>query len=403
MLNFLKRKKPPIKYTLFNLPFNGEVGKDSTSFAALDMVCSSFSNLGFDFYSKFTREKTDHQLKELLNDPNIDETKFQFLYNSAKDYYNSGNVYWYKFNMDGEIKSLFRLNPNDILIKRETISNEKKFFYNGMIFNSDTIIHIPSRFGYNGLVGQSIFNTAREVFSTSAVLDEYSKNTFANNVGKRLVIDIGDSQFTQDQLTEFKNEFVRNYGGTENAGKQLISRKNAQFSNVDPGGTDNRALQLEENRKFNEGEISKLFGIPLSMLHGMEGKDIESVYCLFLENAIRPLASSFEQAINKFLLSPLERTSIYFEFNYNNLMKTNLVTRIDSYNKQFMNGILSVNEIREKENLSKNDQAAADTLFIPSNLMPLKDKQIDSLLASAQLKLNELQEKEGSNSSEFHI
>jgi hypothetical protein len=83
-------------------------------------------------------------------------------------------------------------------------------------------------------------------------------------------------------------------------------------------------------------------------------------------------------------------------------MKTNLQTRIDTYQKQFINGILSLNEIREKENLSKNNEQAADTLFIPSNLMPLRDAQINSMLASAQLKLNELQEKKESNSSEYH-
>jgi hypothetical protein len=83
-------------------------------------------------------------------------------------------------------------------------------------------------------------------------------------------------------------------------------------------------------------------------------------------------------------------------------MKTSLQTRIDTYIRQLNNGILSVNEIRQKENLPKNTENAADTLFIPSNLMPLKDRQIDSLLASAQLKLDELQEKKESNSKEFH-
>jgi hypothetical protein len=61
-----------------------------------------------------------------------------------------------------------------------------------------------------------------------------------------------------------------------------------------------------------------------------------------------------------------------------------------------MYGMSSPNETRKRENLPPIAEKAGDTLFIPANLMPLKDAQIDALLASARLKL------EGVNNAEFH-
>jgi HK97 family phage portal protein len=400
MFGFLTRKKSPIKYFTFVNPYDSQIGGDSTSFTAIDLICSAFSSLNFDFYSWFNREKTEHNLKELLNDPNAEDTRFQFLYNSAKDYFESGNVYWYKYDIDGEIVSLFRINPNDVMVKRDSGTNEKLFYYNGTTYNSGKILHIPSRFGYNGLVGQPVFSLCNEIFKAASNLDAYVKNSFNFNIGKRLIIDISNSidNPTDEQIQELKEKFIRNYAGINNSGKPLIKKKGMDYTAIESGASDNRAQQLAENRKFQEREIAKILRVPVELLNG-EGKDIESLYTLFLDNAVRPLAASFEQAVNKFLLSPMERKTVYFEFSYNSLMKTSLQTRIDTYTKEFINGILSINEIRQKENLPVTDQKAGDSLFIPANLMPLKDQQIDALLAGAQLKLNDLKT---SNSEEFH-
>jgi hypothetical protein len=69
-------------------------------------------------------------------------------------------------------------------------------------------------------------------------------------------------------------------------------------------------------------------------------------------------------------------------------MKTSLQTRIDTYAKQLTNGILSPNEVRRKENLSEIE--AGDTLFVQANLMPLRQDVIDSYMAGAKIKEQEL-------------
>ena len=395
LAKIFKRNNPPTNInTKFINTGNNTITNDATSFIAIDLIASAFANLSGHFYNTNTKQIIrDHYLYDVLNNPNIDETKFQFFYNCVKDYFN-GNVFLYKYdNEQGNIVALFRLNPNDIKVTRN-FYNQKVFKHKGLEYNSEKILHIPSRFGYDGLIGKSIFSECSQIFANSNELDSYINNSFNNNIGNRLIIDITKEypNATEEQIQQLRNKFLSNYTGIINAGKPLIKSGKIDYAKIETDYKDNRANQLVENRLFQEKEIAKLFGIPLSLINGGQQaiqEDIESIYILFLENAIRPLATQFEQSINK--LIPLnERCKIYFEFNYNNLMKTSITTRVDTYAKQLTSGILTPNEIRRKENLPEME--AGNNLFIPANMMPLNDDIIKSYMAGAKLKLEELNE-----------
>jgi HK97 family phage portal protein len=364
-------------------------GKDATSFAAIDLIASSFANLTGSFYDRNTKQSLkNHNLYELINNPNFDETKFTFFYNSAIDYLN-GNCFWYKYdNEDREIVSLFRLNPNNVTVKRN-LSNQKIYVYNGIEYDYRKILHIPSRYGYDGLKGKSIFSMCNKIFSNTAEIDDYVNNSFNNSIGNRLIIDITKEypNATEEQIQQLRNKFLQNYTGIKNAGKPLIKSGKIDYTKIETDFKDNRSNQLVENRNFQEQEIAKLFGIPLPLLKGTETTNIESLYTIFIENAIRPLATAFEQSINK--LVPLGEP-VYFEYSYNSLLKTSLQTRISAYVSQINNSILSPNEVRRKENLPEIE--AGDTHFIAANLMPLQKDIIDSYMAGAKLKQQELNE-----------
>jgi HK97 family phage portal protein len=393
LLNIFKRKQPKQSRDvgIQKVFTNGSgviLGKNSTAFAALDLIASSFAGLTGHFYRKNTKKAVnDYFLYDIVNDPNFDETKFLFFYNCVIDYFN-GNVFLFlSYDGQGKIISLFRLNPANVKVKRN-LENQKIYTYNGIEYDYRNILHIPSRYGYNGLIGKSIFSECNQIFSTANEIDAYVNNSFDNSVGNRLIIDITKEfpNATKEQINQIKSTFTEGYTGIRNAGKPLIKSGKLNYEKIETDFKDNRGTQLIENRKFQESEISKLFGVPLSLLNGNQTANIESLYTIFIENSIRPLATSFEQAINK--LIPFEdRVNIYFEYSYNSLMKTSLQTRIDTYAKQVTSGILSPNEIRRKENLPEVE--AGETLFVPANLMPLRDDVVDSYMAKSKKIENE--------------
>lgn len=363
---------------------------DATSLAAIDLICNAVAGITFDIYDRETRTRQDdYFLQKLLRNPNSDDTKSTFQYQIAHDYF-EGNVFIYKYvdNTTGEIIAMFRINPLTVSLDRD-LNNQKVFTFNGRTYDWRSVLHIPSRYLYDGTRGYSIFDYAKTVFHTNKDIEDYTLASFTNSLGKRLVIDISRAfpNATPDQIEAIRAKYVSAYTGSGNAGKPVVKSNNIEFTSLDSGASDSRASQLIENRAFQSGEIGKLFPVALSILTGQNSYgDIEGLYNVFVDTCLKPICNPFQEYFNK-LIPVVDRDRLYCEANYNSLMKANLSTRIATYASELNNGILSINEIRAKENLPPlEDKVAGDTHFVPSNLMPARADVIDAYMASAKLK-----------------
>lgn len=351
---------------------------DSTAFACVDKIASAFASLNYAVYDARTRlKKPRDKLMRVLREPNLEDGHFNFFYQSAVDYFNGGS-FWLLSRQNGELVSLFRLNPAQVRVRRAAATNEKEYLYDGRVFSRADVLHVPSRFGYSTLRGgQAVYDAARSVFQTARDLEEFTQASFSNGTGgRRLVIDVQGAfpNITDAQAEELRASFAQTYGGAKNAGKPILKKKGLEYSELGSGTADNRSSELAENRKFQEHEIAKVFGIPAGILDATASGDLENVFTLFNEFAVKPLATQFQEAINTLL----DGTS-YFEFDYNGLMKVSLQQRMDAYIKQINNGLLSPNEARAKENLAPIE--AGDTYFMPVNLMPLNEETVEAYMA----------------------
>lgn len=368
----------------FSSSVNTIFNTDGTTFACIDKIASEIAGLNYHVFSTKSKQKTNHDILKLIKQPNLEDFHFNFFYQSVVDYFNGG-VFWLKSVVNDEVVSLFRLDPSQITKRRNEHTNEKEYLYNGKVYTAKDLIYIPSRFSYSTLRGgQSIFDTVANVFNTSRELEKFTQSSFSNGgIGKRLVIDVQGAfpNITDEQASEIRNAFASAYGGSQNAGKPILKKKGFEYSEL--GTTvDNRSAELTENRRFQEHEISKIFGVPESLLTVTEKTNLENTFVMFNEFAIKPIATQIEEAIN----SLLDENRFYFEFDYNGLMKVNFNQRIEAYTKQINNGLLSPNEARAKENLSSIE--AGDNHFMPVNLMPLNDETINAYMAKQKNEIN---------------
>ena len=370
------------------------VQRDSISFACIDRIANAIAGLSFGIYDKKNHKKVEHSLYDVLKEPNKDETHSLFFYQLVKDYYN-GNIYLYKYtDENGEIISLFRLNPAAVNVSRDEY-NRKTYSYNGKIYYSNDILHIPSRFGYDGKIGHSIFVEASKAFDTASSLETYTDNTFNNNLGKRLIIDIEKAypDASDEDMAEIRQKYIDTYGGVKNASKPIVKSGKINFETIDTGTSNNQTNQLTESKEYQTKVISLMFGIPPQMLIG-GAMDLETTTTLYLSNAIEPIVKAFEESFQKlFNLSDKER--FYVEFNRNSVMRTSLLQKIDAYTKQINYGLLTPNEVRAKENLSSIE--AGDCSFIPANLMPLTKENIDAYMAKSKVEIENAEQAETSN------
>ena len=358
---------------------------DSTAFACMDRIANEIAMLNFGVFSSRTKQKVpNHPLLTLLRDPNLEEGHQLFFYQSVMDYF-SGGVFWLKGRATGgQVVSLFRLSPAEAVRKRNPETNAREYLYRGKVYTDRDILFIPSRFNYSTLSGgTSIFQALRGTFNLSEELDRFTFNSFKNGMGgKRTVIDIGQAlpDATQDEVESIRNRFVMDYSGVENAGKPLVKKKGIEYEVMDTGSGDNRGAELSEQRRFQEHEMAKIFNVPDALLTGgAEGFDLETVFTLFCEFALKPIATQFQESINTLIADDAH----FFEFDYNGILKVSLSKRVDAYIKQINNGLLSPDEARRKENMGSIE--AGDTFFMPANLMPLNKETVNAYMAKQKL------------------
>ncbi len=364
-------------------------GISSTAFACMDRIASEFALLNCHVYDARTKQRVSrHPLYALLSHPNAEDNHYNFFYQSAIDYFHGG-CFWLKAVVGGEVVSLFRLNPAKVSIRRDADTNRRIFEYNGKSFTDRELIYIPARFDYSTLTGgKSIFKAAQSAFDVAASLDTFTESSFTNGViGNRIVIDVSGAfpNLTVEQAKEIKDNFQKEYGGLENGGRPILKKKGIEYAELKGTSTaDNQTAELSENRKFQEHEISKLFGVPAELLSVDFSKNgnLENIFTVFAEFAVRPLATQFQEAIN----SLLDEERHYLEFDFNGIMKVSMSTRIDAYTKQINNGLLSPNEARAKENLEPIE--AGDNHFMPVNLMPLNNETVKAYMAKQKNEIN---------------
>ena len=364
--------------------------RDATTNACINLIANSIAGLPFGVYKKTSHQKVSHPIYDLLSDPNAEEKHTLFFQNMVKDFF-SGNVFLllYKDNETGEVSNLFRLNPSDVSITRNEF-NQKVFHYKGQTYNSDRILHIPSPWNYDGTRGYSIFEVCRKTFDSAYSLDDWTQNNFSNNLGKRLVIDIGKARQDIDEKTEKEivSRFLQNYSGTKNASKPILKKDGVEFSVIDSGIADANSMQLQQNREFTQKVISEIFGVPVGYLNG-DFSDIESITTLYSMNAIQPITDTFQEYFQN-LFRIEDRGKYYIKFNFNSLLKTSLANKINSFTQQLNNGQLTPNEIRRMSEMPEIE--GGDYLYRNSALLPIREDIESSLAASAKQKQQELTE-----------
>lgn len=373
------------------ISYNRVVESNAVAFSCIDRIASSVAGLSYGVYRSSTDAKVkSHPLQDVLYNPNIEETHFQFIYQIVTDIYTSGNAYIYMYkDSGGNVTNLFRLDPKAMFVSRDD-ENRRIYSYYGGTYTSEKILQIASRFGYNGLKGKSVFEVCKESFDTANALEAYTTNSLSNSLGKRLVVDLSDAypNATEEEMRKIRERYVQNYGGTANAGKPVVKTNKVKFETIDTGTSNNQASELTENKNYQMKVLSLIFGVPLEILTGEGSADLEKLTTLYTSNAVAPVVQQLEESFQK-LFKAEDRPKYYFKFSFNSLLRTSLASKIDAYVKQMNNGLLTINEIRTKENLPPLEDG--DKAYRPSNLLPVLDELDNALGASAKMKQAELE------------
>lgn len=204
----------------------------------------------------------------------------------------------------------------------------------------------------DGIRPTSVVSAARDVFSTALAADRYAGLFFRNGAQPSGLL----SHPKALSPTARKNleESMKEHHGGEAAHTTLVLEEGMTWTPVTFSAED---AELLDSRRWSGEEIARLFNCPPSLVgvgtggQGLTYKNSEDELLKFLALCLLPLLKRIEAAYNRSLISSLERGQQYIEHDTTALVRADLMTRYQAYQIGVTNKWLTVDEIREKENM----------------------------------------------------
>lgn len=326
---------------------------------------------------------TDHPLYNVLHDKtNGWNTSFEYFEGTMHNLASRGNGYAYvERNSRGQTVGLVPLNPDGVEIKQA--SDWTPLYEAVMPDNSKSklskaeIHHIrgPLSKGYKG---RSIITLARESIGLGLAAQQFGAAQFENGVQASGALKHPKTLSTPAH-ERLVTSFSENHAGLGNAHKPLILEEGLEWV---PMSLTNKDAQFLEMRKFQRSEIAGIFRVPAHFVNDMEKatfSNIEHQSLDFVMHSLRPWLKRIEQAINRDLLTDIERQEYFVEFLIDDLLRGDFETRMNGYALQIQNHVATPNEVRARENM--NPHADGDKMLETNNTQPAGRKPADKKAA----------------------
>lgn len=235
-----------------------------------------------------------------------------------------------------------------------------------IILDPANVLHLRI-FSPDGLHGRSPITHARESIGLAIAAESFGSKLFANGARPSGVFKLPGA-LSPEAYDRLKDQLRGQYGGLNNAARIMILEQGLDWSSISIDPDD---AQFLETRKYQRSEIAAIFRVPPHMIGDLEKATYSNIEQQSLDFAIftlTPYLRKWEQRLSLSLLTEAERATYYFKFNMSGLLRGDNLSRSQAYATGQQNGWLSVNDIREMEDMNPIEKG--DVYLFPMNMAP---------------------------------
>ena len=209
----------------------------------------------------------------------------------------------------------------------------------------------------------------REALGLGIAAEKFGAKFFGNNARPAGILE-SDGSLTPETIKNLKEQWQQSHGG-DNMHKLAILTAGLKWKQITMSAEDSQFL---ETRKFQRSEICGMFLVPPHMIGDTEkssswGTGIEQLTIGFIKFTLGPWLMRIEQSVSRDLLTKQQRKRFYPEFLTENLLRGDMKSRNESYKIALggnqMPGYMSVNEVRQKENLPPMKGDQYESVYMP--------------------------------------
>jgi HK97 family phage portal protein len=354
----------------------------SAVYGCVKRLAESIGALPLPVYRRVGRGKARdfaNPLYRLLHDqPNPEMTAKQYRQAVVTSMALWGNSYSFiERNLLGEPRALWPLNPAMVEVDRngngELIYGWRPSSGQKREFRAADILH-PRLFSLDGLVGLSPISQAREAIALGLAEQEYAARLFSNDARPGGVLE-HPGRLDDEIHDRIKRSWEAAHRGISNAHKVAVLEEGMKWTPVAMPAKDAEFLA---SRKLSVTEICRFYAMPPHMIQDLDrstNNNIEQQGIEFVTYTLMPWTVEIEQ---EFTMKLFGNSGLFAEFLLQGLLRGDLKSRYDAYAVGRQWGWLSVNDIRELENM--NPVEGGDEYLVPLNMAPAGQNRLPAAL-----------------------
>lgn len=276
----------------------------------------------------------------------------------------------------GEVEELWPITPNRVVIEFRDARPVYRIKVDAkdVIFPREKILHIPG-LGFDGVQGYSVVAMARKSIGLGMAMETFGELYFGQGTHPGVVVS-HPGQLSVTANENLKKSLTEGYSGLGKSHRLLLLEEGMKLEKLGVPPNDSQFL---ESRQFQIPEIARWFNLPphkLKDLSRSSFSNIESEQISFVTDSILPWLVRLEQNYNTQLLRKSDRElsgrgRLYYKHIVEGLLRGDSASRSAFYSAMFNIGAMSINEIREKEDLDPVE--GGDIHLVPMNMTKLEN------------------------------
>lgn len=226
--------------------------------------------------------------------------------------------------------------------------------------------HVPMM-SWDGITGLAPIEHCRQSVGLGLAAEKFGARFFGSGSVAGGTLET-DDEIEKDVRDEMIAEWNQRLQGPDRSALIAVLHSGMKYK---PIGIDPDHAQFLETRKFQVGDVARIFGVPPWMIGDVDkttswGTGIEQQGIGFVTYALRPRIIAWETEVNRKLLMPSERGRLYCKLNVAALLRGDWKSRVDGYAKAVGRPWMTANEARALED--QNPLDGGDDLARPLNM-----------------------------------
>ena len=340
---------------------------------AIRLLSESVSSLPCSVYTKQANgdklEDSNNRIYDLIKyRPNNYQNKITFFEYIMMSICTDGNSY-VQIVRDGSGRpiQLLPINPDNVTV----VINEGELFYqvnSGGVLDAADVLHFKTLTD-DGINGISPIDQCQKALSWGLNVEEFGDTFFKNGAKPSSVLST-DRALSEQAIERLRNSFTNTYSQLKNSNSTIILEEGLNFK---PISISPEQAQFLASRKFSIEEVARCWNIPPHMLKDLSKSSFNNIEMQsqeFVTYTLMPYITRIENEMNYKLFRKNELGKSFIEFNVNGLLRGDVKTRNEAYKTAITNGYMSINEVRQKENL--NSIEGGDKHFMQMNMTTIE-------------------------------